>query len=87
MAKLRLLIVEPSARGLQIGTRLVDECLRFAQRSGYKTVTLWTCSTLDAARRIYEKAGFVRVKVSPPEPAFGKELVFETWDLRLGTGR
>ncbi len=87
VAKLRLLIVEPSARGLKIGTRLVDECLRFARRAGYRKVTLWTSSTLDAARRIYEQAGFVRVKVSPPEQAFGKDLVFETWDLTLGKGR
>ena len=84
VAKLRLLIVDPSARGLKIGTRLVDECLRFARRAGYKKVTLWTNSNLDAARRIYEQAGFVRVDVAPPERVFGKDLVFETWDLTLG---
>lgn len=84
VAKLRLLIVDPSARGLRIGTRLVDECLRFARRAGYKKVTLWTNSILDAARRIYEQAGFVRVEVSPVERAFGKDLVFETWELTLG---
>lgn len=87
VAKLRLLIVDPSARGLKIGTRLVDECLRFARRAGYKKVTLWTNSILDAARRIYEQAGFVRVDVAPPERVFGKNLVFETWELTLGPQR
>lgn len=87
VAKLRLLIVEPSARGLKVGTRLVDECLRFARRAGYTKVTLWTNSILDAARRIYEQAGFVKVKTSPPERVFGKDLVFETWDLTLGPRR
>lgn len=87
VAKLRLLIVEPTARGLKIGTRLVDESLQFARRAGYKKVTLWTNSILDAARRLYERAGFVRVKTSPPERAFGKDLVFETWDLTLGPRR
>ncbi len=87
VAKLRLLIVEPSARGLKIGTQLVDECLRFARRAGYTKVTLWTNSILDAARRIYEQAGFVKVKTSPPERVFGKDLVFETWDLTLGPRR
>jgi GNAT superfamily N-acetyltransferase len=87
VAKLRLLIVDPSARGLKIGTRLVDECLHFARRAGYKKVTLWTSSNLAAARRIYEQAGFVRVDVTPPERVFGKDLVFETWDLTLGLPR
>lgn len=83
VAKLRLLIVDPSARGLGIGSRLVDECLEFARRVGYKRVTLWTNSILDAARHLYERAGFVRTTVGPVERAFGKDLVFETWDLDL----
>ena len=87
VAKLRLLIVDPSARGHRIGTRLVGECLQFARRAGYKKVTLWTNSILDAARHLYEQAGFVRVKTSPPERVFGKDLVFETWELTLGPRR
>ncbi|MEZ5419904.1 MAG: helix-turn-helix domain-containing GNAT family N-acetyltransferase [Vicinamibacterales bacterium] len=87
VAKLRLLIVDPSARGLRIGTRLVDECLRFARRAGYRKVTLWTNSILDAARHIYEQAGFVKVETGPVERMFGKDLVFETWELALGGGK
>jgi hypothetical protein len=60
--------------------------VRFARRAGYKKITLWTNDILDAARHIYEQAGFVRVAVSPPERAFGKDQVFETWDLTLGSG-
>jgi DNA-binding MarR family transcriptional regulator/GNAT superfamily N-acetyltransferase len=84
VAKLRLLIVDPAARGLKVGSRLVDECLRFARRAGYRKVTLWTNSILDAARHIYERAGFVKVETGPVEHVFGKDLVFETWELTLG---
>ncbi len=87
VAKLRLLVVDASARGHRIGTRLVDECVRFARRSGYRKITLWTNDILDAARRIYEQAGFVRVAVAPPEVAFGKTQVFETWELTLASPR
>jgi len=81
-AKLRLLYVEPSARGLGIGSRLVGECVRFARQAGYRKMVLWTQSELDAAH-IYKKAGF-RVVEKKRHHSFGKNLVAETWELSLG---
>jgi DNA-binding MarR family transcriptional regulator/GNAT superfamily N-acetyltransferase len=81
-AKLRLLYVEPSARGLGIGSRLVSECVRFARQAGYKKMVLWTQSELDAARHIYKKAGF-QVVEKKNHHSFSKDLVAETWELTL----
>ena len=83
VAKLRLLIVDPSAHGLGIGRRLVDECTRFARQAGYRKITLWTNSILDAARHLYETAGYRMVERGAPERRFGHDLVFETWELTL----
>lgn len=86
VAKLRLLHVEQAARGLGIGTRLVQECIRFSQRAGYKKITLWTQSILLAARHIYKKAGF-QVVHQEKHHSFGKDLIAETWELDLRTSQ
>jgi GNAT superfamily N-acetyltransferase len=82
VAKLRLLLVEPAARGLGIGRRLVEECTTFARGAGYHTISLWTNSVLTTARRIYKDAGYRMVKAEVHN-SFGHELVAETWELEL----
>jgi DNA-binding MarR family transcriptional regulator/N-acetylglutamate synthase-like GNAT family acetyltransferase len=82
VAKLRLLLVEPHARGLGIGASLVDDLLEFARVAGYHTVRLWTQSNLLAARHIYARAGF-KLVAEEPHYSFGHDLVAETWELRF----
>jgi len=82
VAQLRLLYVEPSARGLGIGTRLVDECIGFARSQGYRKIVLWTNSVLDSARRIYEAKGFHLTRAERHH-SFGKNLIVQYWERSL----
>ena len=82
VAKLRMLLVHPSARGLGIGRRLVDECTRFARDTGYHTISLWTNSVLTAARKIYADVGYTKVREEVHD-SFGMPLTAETWELTL----
>lgn len=82
VAKLRMLLVEPDARGFGIGKRLVDECTRFARRSGYHTISLWTNDILVGARQIYQRAGY-RLVSEDSHHSFGHDLVGQYWELTL----
>jgi len=75
-------LVEPAARGLGIGTRLVDECTQFARQAGYRKIVLWTNNVLRDGRKLYTKAGYELVR-EEPHHSFGNDLVGETWELSL----
>ncbi len=82
VAKLRILLVTPAGRGLGLGTRLVEECLTFARRAGYRQVTLWTNDVLTSARKIYQSFGFTLAD-EQPHHSFGHDLIGQNWTLDL----
>jgi GNAT superfamily N-acetyltransferase len=82
VAKLRMLLVEPAARGMGLGARLIEECIQFARSAGYWKMVLWTHRSLTSARRLYKNAGFKLVKATP-NPSFGRKLVDEFWEIEL----
>ena len=84
VAQLRLLLVEPKARGQSVGMRLIDECLNFSRRNRYRKIKLWTQSNLPQARHLYAKAGFERVSQSAHK-SFGQDLIAEIWEMPLGS--
>lgn len=82
LARIRLVLLDPSARGLGLGTRLTQECVRFARKAGYAGITLWTHRVLTAARHVYQKAGFTLTS-SESRKSWGQDVVSEIWDLRF----
>jgi GNAT superfamily N-acetyltransferase len=82
-ARLRLLLVEPSARGIGLGRRLVEQCIAFAREKGYRKVVLWTHANLDAARATYGKAGFHKLPRTEAHSTFGPRVVSEFWEMEL----
>ena len=84
VAKLRMLLVDPKARGLGLGKRLVEECIRFARQRGYKKITLWTNDVLVTAIHIYQRCGF-KLVAEERHRSFGHEMVGQTWELDLAS--
>ena len=84
VAQLRLLLVEPKARGQTVGKRLIDECVNFSRRNRYRKIKLWTQSNLPQARHLYAKAGFERVSQSA-QKSFGQDSIAEIWEMPLGS--